>query len=72
MQLHLETSSMSYIIEWGEIYLNCQCRAVILDVVCRYLYYKWFYEGSTTEIPEFKVDPEIVLEVLMTADFLEC
>jgi transcription elongation factor B subunit 1 len=36
------------------------------------LYYKWFYEGSTTEIPEFKVDPEIVLEVLMTADFLEC
>ncbi|CAO3695714.1 unnamed protein product [Rhizopus stolonifer] len=47
-------------------------KAVILDVVCRYLYYKWFYEGSTTEIPEFKVDPEIVLEVLMTADFLEC
>ncbi|KAG1173254.1 hypothetical protein G6F70_005758 [Rhizopus microsporus] len=47
-------------------------KAVILDVVCQYLYYKWRYEGSTTEIPEFKVDPEIVLDVLMTADFLEC
>jgi transcription elongation factor B subunit 1 len=40
--------------------------------VCRYLYYKWQYEGSTTEIPEFKIDPEVVLETLMTADFLEC
>jgi transcription elongation factor B subunit 1 len=47
-------------------------RAVILEIVCRYLYYKWQYEGSTTEIPEFKIDPEVVLETLMTADFLEC
>jgi transcription elongation factor B subunit 1 len=47
-------------------------RASILEIVCRYLYYKWQYEGSTTEIPEFKVDPEVVLETLMTADFLEC
>ncbi|SAL98175.1 hypothetical protein [Absidia glauca] len=47
-------------------------KAVILEVVCRYLYYKWRYEGSATEIPEFKIDPEVVLETLMTADFLEC
>ncbi|CAO3584722.1 unnamed protein product [Absidia cylindrospora] len=47
-------------------------KAVILEIVCRYLYYKWQYEGSTTEIPEFKIDPEVVLETLMTADFLEC
>ncbi|KAI8076142.1 BTB/POZ protein [Thamnidium elegans] len=47
-------------------------RANILEIVCRYLYYKWQYEGSTTEIPEFKVEPEVVLETLMTADFLEC
>jgi transcription elongation factor B subunit 1 len=47
-------------------------RAIILEVVCRYLYYKWRYEGSATEIPEFKIDPEVVLETLMTADFLEC
>lgn len=47
-------------------------RGAILEIVCRYLYYKWQYEGSTTEIPEFKVDPEVVLETLMTADFLEC
>ncbi|CAO3642633.1 unnamed protein product [Cunninghamella blakesleeana] len=47
-------------------------KGVILEVVCRYLYYKWQYEGSVSEIPEFKIDPEIVLETLMTADFLEC
>ncbi|KAI8333722.1 BTB/POZ protein [Chlamydoabsidia padenii] len=47
-------------------------KAVILEIVCRYLYYKWQYEGSTAEIPEFKIDPEVVLETLMTADFLEC
>ncbi|KAI7864626.1 BTB/POZ protein [Spinellus fusiger] len=47
-------------------------KAVILDIVCRYLYYKWQYEGSVNEIPEFKIDPEVVLETLMTADFLEC
>ncbi|KAL1926273.1 hypothetical protein VTP01DRAFT_5970 [Rhizomucor pusillus] len=47
-------------------------KATILEIVCRYLYYKWQYEGSVTEIPVFKVDPEVVLETLMTADFLEC
>ncbi|ORX49783.1 POZ domain-containing protein [Hesseltinella vesiculosa] len=47
-------------------------KAVILEIVCRYLYYKWQYEGSVTEIPEFKIDPEMVLETLMTADFLDC
>lgn len=47
-------------------------RGVILEIVCRYLYYNWQYEGSTTLIPEFKVDPEVLLETLMTADFLEC
>ncbi|KAI9305781.1 BTB/POZ protein [Cunninghamella echinulata] len=47
-------------------------KGIILEVVCRYLYYKWQYEGSVSEIPEFKIDPEIVLETLMTADFLEC
>ncbi|ORZ03406.1 BTB/POZ protein [Syncephalastrum racemosum] len=47
-------------------------KGVILDVVCRYLYYKWQYENSVTEIPEFKVDSELILETLMTADFLEC
>ncbi|KAI8982039.1 BTB/POZ protein [Mycotypha africana] len=47
-------------------------KGAILEVVCRYLYFRWKYEGSTTEIPEFKIDTELVLEVLMAADFLEC
>ncbi|KAL9539385.1 hypothetical protein MBANPS3_010292 [Mucor bainieri] len=62
---HLETSSKRSIYKIDD-------EASILEIVCRYLYYKWQYEGSTTEIPEFKVDPEVVLETLMTADFLEC
>ncbi|RUS27932.1 BTB/POZ protein, partial [Jimgerdemannia flammicorona] len=28
--------------------------------------------NSTTEIPEFKIDPELALETLMAADFLDC
>ncbi|KAI9316093.1 BTB/POZ protein [Dichotomocladium elegans] len=47
-------------------------KAVILEIVCRYLYFKWQYEDCTTEIPQFDIDPEYVLETLMTADFLEC
>lgn len=56
----------------NDAYNGIQHRATILEIVCRYLYYKWQYEGSVTEIPVFKVDPEVVLETLMTADFLEC
>jgi transcription elongation factor B subunit 1 len=47
-------------------------RAVILETACRYLYYKWQNEGSTTEIPEFVIEPELALETLMAADFLDC
>jgi hypothetical protein len=77
MKLHSETSSKSTShickkVSFVLISFVRSLRAVILEIVCRYLYYKWQYEGSTTEIPEFKVDPEVVLETLMTADFLEC
>ncbi|CAO3662773.1 unnamed protein product [Umbelopsis vinacea] len=47
-------------------------KAVILETACRYLYYKWQNEGSTTEIPEFVIEPELALETLMAADFLDC
>ncbi|ORX65103.1 POZ domain-containing protein [Basidiobolus meristosporus CBS 931.73] len=50
-----------------------EIRAVILERVCQYLYYKLKYTNSTSEMPDFgsKIEPEIALELLMAADFLE-
>ncbi|RUS19443.1 hypothetical protein BC937DRAFT_87457 [Endogone sp. FLAS-F59071] len=46
-------------------------KAIILETICRYLYYNWQNTNSTTEIPEFKIEPELALETLMAADFLD-
>lgn len=44
----------------------------ILEKVCQYFYYKLRYQNSTTKnIPEFQVAPEIALELLMAANFLD-
>merc|ERR1712109_414776 len=32
---------------------------------------RW-YTNSSTEIPEFPIQPEIALELLMAANFLDC
>jgi len=42
----------------------------ILEKVIQYFYYKLRYTNSTTEIPEFPIEPEIALELLMAANFL--
>ncbi|KAJ1334395.1 hypothetical protein BSLG_007550 [Batrachochytrium salamandrivorans] len=47
-------------------------RAIILEKVCRYLYYKVHYANTIQEIPEFPIEPEIALELLMASDFLDC
>jgi len=44
----------------------------ILEKVCEYFYYKLRYQNSTVRnIPEFKVQPQIALELLMAANFLD-
>ena len=43
----------------------------ILEKVIQYFYYKLKYTNSTTEIPEFPIEPEIALELLMAANFLD-
>mmetsp|Transcript_3064 Transcript_3064/g.7686 ORF Transcript_3064/g.7686 Transcript_3064/m.7686 type:complete len:101 (-) Transcript_3064:445-747(-) len=44
----------------------------ILEKTIQYFYYKLRYQNSTTKnIPEFKVAPEIALELLMAANFLD-
>jgi len=44
----------------------------ILEKVCEYFYYKLRYQNSTVRnIPESKVQPQIALELLMAANFLD-
>uniref|UniRef100_A0A2R9AIF3 Elongin-C n=1 Tax=Pan paniscus TaxID=9597 RepID=A0A2R9AIF3_PANPA len=40
--------------------------------LCMCFMYKVRYTNSSTEIPEFPVVPEIALELLMAANFLDC
>ncbi|XP_036597537.1 elongin-C-like [Trichosurus vulpecula] len=44
----------------------------VLSKVCMYFSYKVHYSNSSTEIPEFPIVPEIALELLMAANFLDC
>ena len=44
----------------------------ILEKVIEYFYFKLKYTNRTSEeIPEFEIDPEIALELLMAANFLD-
>ena len=43
----------------------------ILEKVIEYFYFKLKYSHSTTEIPEFKIEPDIALDLLMAANFLD-
>ncbi|KAJ3079630.1 hypothetical protein HK102_003657 [Quaeritorhiza haematococci] len=47
-------------------------KAIILERVCKYLYYKVRYTNTNREVPEFKIERELALELLMAADFLDC
>jgi len=44
----------------------------VLEKVCHYFSYKVRYTNSSTEIPEFPIQPELALELLMAANFLDC
>lgn len=44
----------------------------VLEKVCQYFQYKIKYTNSSTEIPDFPIAPEIALELLMAANFLDC
>ncbi|KAJ2991279.1 hypothetical protein HDV02_003868 [Globomyces sp. JEL0801] len=38
----------------------------------RYLYYKVAYSNTMQEVPAFPIEPEIAMELLNAADFLDC
>ncbi|XP_065175269.1 elongin-C-like [Sycon ciliatum] len=44
----------------------------VLAKVCSYFTYKAKYTNSIAEIPEFPIAPEVSLELLMAANFLDC
>ncbi|KAK9511302.1 hypothetical protein O3M35_005877 [Rhynocoris fuscipes] len=44
----------------------------VLQKVCMYFTYKVRYTNSSTEIPEFPIAPQVALELLMAANFLDC
>lgn len=56
----------------NEIHFS-EIRGIILDKVCQYLCYKYKYETTNSiDLPEFVIPPEITLEVLLAADYLQC
>ena len=44
----------------------------ILERVVRYLHYKAQYSNSSARIPDFLIDPEVALELLIAAKYLDC
>ena len=55
----------------GEISLP-EISAVVLEKLIQYLYYKVRYTHSSLRISEFKIEPEIALDLLIAAGYLEC
>eukprot|EP01102_Stenamoeba_stenopodia_P017040 TRINITY_DN604_c0_g1_i1.p1 TRINITY_DN604_c0_g1~~TRINITY_DN604_c0_g1_i1.p1 ORF type:complete len:106 (+),score=23.50 TRINITY_DN604_c0_g1_i1:111-428(+) len=43
----------------------------VLEKVIQYFYYKLRYAISSSDTPEFPIEPEIALELLMAANFLD-
>ncbi|RLN90026.1 hypothetical protein BBJ28_00010218 [Nothophytophthora sp. Chile5] len=46
--------------------------APILEKVSQYMYYKTQFADSTSRLPEFVIEPEIAMELLMAANYLDC
>merc|ERR1712131_256790 len=44
----------------------------VLSKVCGYFVYKARYTNSAMELPEFPIAPEVALELLIAANFLDC
>eukprot|EP01084_Bolivina_argentea_P267627 454368_1 len=49
-----------------------QIRAPILEKIVQYMYYKLRYTNTTARAPEFPIEPEIALELIVSSSFLDC
>lgn len=44
----------------------------VLAKVCHYLVYKAKYTDSSSDIPDFRIEPNVAMELIMAANFLDC
>ena len=44
----------------------------VLERVIQYLHYKSQYSHASSRIPEFSIEPEVALELLVAAKYLDC
>ena len=57
--------------ETKQVHLQ-EISGAVLEKVCQYFYYKLKYANTSSKnIPEFKVPPEMALELLMASNFLD-
>ena len=49
-----------------------EINAKVLEKTVQYFYYKLKHTGSSGSLPDFKIEPEHALELLMAANFLDC
>jgi transcription elongation factor B subunit 1 len=47
-------------------------QGMVLEKVVKYLHYKFKHAKSTGKIPEFEIEPEVALELLVAANYLNC
>lgn len=44
----------------------------VLERVVKYFHYKAQHSNSTSRLPQFTIEPEIALELLLAAKYLDC
>jgi transcription elongation factor B subunit 1 len=44
----------------------------VLERVVKYMHYKAQYRDSTARIPEFIIEPEVAMELIIAAKYLDC
>eukprot|EP00613_Pedinella_sp_CCMP2098_P001798 CAMPEP_0171625052 /NCGR_PEP_ID=MMETSP0990-20121206/19052_1 /TAXON_ID=483369 /ORGANISM="non described non described, Strain CCMP2098" /LENGTH=74 /DNA_ID=CAMNT_0012191853 /DNA_START=128 /DNA_END=352 /DNA_ORIENTATION=- len=55
----------------GEIQFP-EIKASVLEKVIQYMYYKVRYSRGNQAPPEFEIEPEMALYLLMAANYLDC
>ncbi|GMI43026.1 hypothetical protein TrCOL_g2438 [Triparma columacea] len=48
-----------------------EIKTAILEKTIQYCHYKLKYNGASVRIPEFPIEPEIALELLMSSNYLD-